>query len=251
MELGLRLMVAAAMLAGVACDGSPTTPGPGAQPETLTLRLETAHFRVWADRAAAATLSEIADRLEAELPRVSTDFGVTAMPLTTVEVWTDRESFYLDMQASIGRRVDGATGYVVGATNVTILQGVNDAARAAHEQVHCVSLRLNSTIGNNPRWLWETVALYENGDFVDPRTLAYLRAGNYPTLAQLSGDYSATVQIYEVGYLLGEFVVASWGKDGLARLIQTNGDLPRVCGVTAQEFEQRWASFVREKYFWG
>jgi hypothetical protein len=95
------------------------------------------------------------------------------------------------------------------------------------------------------------VALYENGDFVDPRTLAYLRAGNYPTLAQLTADYSATVRVYEVGYLLGEFIVASWGRDGLIRLIQSNGDLPRVCGVTAQEFEQRWASFVRGKYFGG
>jgi hypothetical protein len=41
-ELGLRLMVAAAMLSGSACDRPPTTPGPSAQPESLTLKLETA-----------------------------------------------------------------------------------------------------------------------------------------------------------------------------------------------------------------
>ena len=47
------------------------------------------------------------------------------MPLvrvvTTVEVWTDRESYYADMVASVGRRYDGSTGYIVGPTNVTIL----------------------------------------------------------------------------------------------------------------------------------
>jgi len=65
----------------------------------------------------------------------------------------------------------------------------------------------------------------------------------------LGGDYSATAQIYEVGYLLGGLIVAAWGRDGLVRSIQANGGLPCVCGITTPEFEQRWASFVRGKYF--
>jgi hypothetical protein len=110
-------------------------------------------------------------------------------------------------------------------------------------------LTVNPGIGNNPRWLWETVALYENGERVDPRTLAYLVAGDYPTLAQLDGDYSATRQIYEVGFLIGEFIVATWGRDGLVRLVAANGDIPRTCGVAVEEFERRWAAFVRQTYF--
>jgi hypothetical protein len=241
--------IAAGAMTGSACGGSETTSSPSASGEVLSLKLESAHFRVWADRAAPSTLREIADRLEAELPRVSADLGVTAMPTTTVEVWTDRESFYADMLASIGRRYEGATGYVVGASNVTILSGSNPAGEASHELIHCVSLRLNPGIGNNPRWLWETVALYENGERVDPRTLAYLVAGDYPTLAQLDGDYSATRQIYEVGFLIGEFIVATWGRDGLVRLVAANGDIPRTCGVAVEEFERRWAAFVRQTYF--
>jgi len=53
-----------------------------------------------ADRALPSTLRDVADTLEAALPRISADLGVTAMPTTTVEVWTDRESFYADMAAT-------------------------------------------------------------------------------------------------------------------------------------------------------
>ena len=242
-------LLAAGLLTGPACGRSGTASSPSASGEVLSLKLETAHFRVWADRALPSTLRDVADTLEAALPRISVDLGVTAMPTTTVEVWTDRESFYADMAATLGRRYEGATGYVAGATNITILAGANPASAASHELAHCASLRANPSLGNNPRWLWETVALYENGDFVDPRTLTYLVAGNYPTLAQLDGDYSSTRQIYEVGFLIGEFVVAAWGKDGLVRLIAVNGDVMRAFGAAVSEFEQRWADFVRQKYF--
>ena len=45
-----------------------------------------------------------------------------------------------------------------------------------HEFAHCASMRVNPAIANNPRWLWETVALYEAGQIVDPRTLPYMTA---------------------------------------------------------------------------
>jgi hypothetical protein len=246
----LAIAVWAAAAAAVACGtstGATPTPTPA---EVLTLRLQTAHFRVWAGQAAADTLSAIADQLEREFPRLSADLGVADLPVTTVEVWTDRESYYADMVATIGRRYDGSTGYVAGATNVTILDGANAPGRATHELAHCVSLRVNPTIGNNPRWLWETVALYENGERVDPRTLASMQGGAYPTLEQLNSDFSAGRQIYDVGYLLGEFIVATWGRDGLVRLIQANGDTARTFGLTPSEFEQQWVGFVWARYPW-
>jgi len=247
MRFALALATCAA-LAPCACGGDQPGAGPSASREVLSLRLETAHFKVWAGRAAPATLSRVADRLEAELPRISADLGVSVFPATTVEVWSDSESFYADMAVTIGQRYDGATGYVHGPTSLTILDGSNADGRATHELAHCVSLRVNSTIGNNPRWLWETVAVYENGEFVDPRTLAYMKNGNSPTLAQLNSDYSGGRQVYETGYVLGEFIVTTWGRSGLVGLVQANGDVERVCGLTVAQFEQRWAAFVADKY---
>ena len=35
---------------------------------------------------------------------------------------------------------------------------------AVHEFAHGVSLHVNPRFGNNPRWLWEAVAIYEQAD---------------------------------------------------------------------------------------
>ena len=84
---------------------------------------------------------------------------------------------------------------------------------------------MNPTFANQPRWLWESVALFENGELVDPRTIPYLAQGRFPTLGQLDADPNASRQVYEVGYLIGEFVVARAGRAGLLRLIRANGDV--------------------------
>ena len=74
---------------------------------------------------------------------------------------------------------------------------------------------MNPRFANNPRWFWETVALYENGEFVDPRSLDYVVRGAFPTLQQLNVDPNGGTQIYQLGYVLGEFIVVAVGPRGL------------------------------------
>ena len=75
-----------------------------------------------------------------------------------------------------------------------------------------------------------------------------MRTGHYPSLADLDAVYGASRQVYDVGYVLGEFTVQTWGMDGLIRLAQANGDLPGALGVTAAEFESGWHAFLHVKY---
>ena len=107
---------------------------------------------------------------------------------------------------------------------------------------------MNPTFGNNPRWLWESVALFENGEFVDPRTLGYMVQGRYPTLAALDADPSASRQVYEVGYVIAEFIVARAGRDGLRALVRAHGQLPTIGFRAPSEFEAAWAAWVRDRY---
>ena len=58
----------------------------------------------------------------------------------------------------------------------------------------------------------------------------------------------AARQIYQLGYVLGEFIVSRWGRDAFLRLIETNADLQGVLGVSAAEFEAAWQSYVRQRY---
>jgi len=117
-----------------------------------------------------------------------------------------------------------------------------------HEFCHAVSLSVSSTFANNPRWLWETVALYENGELVPPRTLDYLVRGAYPSLADLNADPNAGRQIYELGYVIGEFIVAHWGRAGLLDLIRAHGDVNAVFGRTPAAFEMEMYAWIRTKY---
>jgi hypothetical protein len=47
---------------------------------------------------------------------------------------------------------------------------------------------------------------------VQPRALNYMVRGAYPSLTQLNADPNAGRQIYELGYVIGEFIIARWGR---------------------------------------
>jgi hypothetical protein len=162
-------------------------------------------------------------------------------------VWSDEASFLAEMERFFGRRYN-ATGYVTGPTVLRVLAVSQVVRNATHEMSHAISLRVNPTFGNRPRWLWESVALFENDELVDPRSISYLAQGRFPTLSDLDADPNASRQVYEVGYLLGEFIVSRWGRPAFLRLIQTNADVPATLGLSVQAFEEAWYEWVRQRY---
>lgn len=234
-----------AVASAIACGGSVNTPT--AVSEMLELRIQTDHFRIFAGTAPNAAVQAAADRLEAEYPRIVTGFGLSGLPVITVRIWQDETTYFNELTRYFGVRYQAA-GYITGPAELRVLAVANLSINVVHEFVHAASMSLNPSFANNPRWLWETVALYENGELVDPRRVDYLVRGTFPTLQQLNADPNAGRQVYEVGYLLGEFIVSTWGRPAYLRLIQANADLPGVLGVSTAEFESAWQSYVRQRY---
>jgi len=106
-----------------------------------------------------------------------------------------------------------------------------------------------SRVREQPPLALGTVALYENREFVNPRTLSYLANGaTFPTLAQLNADPNSSQRVYDLGYVLGEFIVARVGQPGLLDLIRRNGDIVAVMGLNDAAFESAFAEFVRARY---
>lgn len=188
-----------------------------------------------------------AGRLELEYPRVTAGLGLASLPIITVTIWQDETAYFDALTRYFGVRY-AASGYITGPAELRLLAGPNLAATAVHEFVHAATLSLNPSFANNPRWLWEAVALYENGEFVHPRTIPSLAGGAFPTLQQLNADPNAGRQIYDVGYLLGEFIVSTWNRDAYLQLIRANGNLTAVLGVSPAEFESAWRAFVQRRY---
>lgn len=241
-----RLLPLAVVVLTIGCGGDSVT-GPSAVSEPLTLRVQTAHFQVFGGSTPEATLRAAADRLEVEYSRILSDLGVPSHPTVSVRVWHDATSYYNELTRYFGTRYQ-ATGYITGPVELRLLDGSNLNINVVHEFIHAVSLDVNARFGNNPRWFWETVALYENGEFVDPRMLDYVRRGDFPTLQQLNVDVNGGTQIYQLGYVLGEFIVTRYGRAAFVRLIETNADLQAVLGLTTAEFEAAWQSYVRQTY---
>jgi hypothetical protein len=239
------IVMSVAMLS--ACGGSRTPAAPTTVAESLELRLETTHFRILAGTTPAATLRAAADRLEAEYPRILSELSLGSLPVITVRVWQDEATYFNELTRYFGVRYQ-ASGYITGPTELRVLAVANLPVNVVHEFIHAASMAVNPQIANNPRWFWETVALYENGELVDPRRVEFLVRGAFPTLQQMNVDPNGGTQIYQVGYVLGEFIVQRWGRAAFLQLIQTNADLPGVLGVSAAEFEAAWQSYVRQRY---
>jgi hypothetical protein len=172
----------------------------------------------------------------------------------TVTLYPDQESFRTAVVPLVGSVPSFASGLVSGPAAIHVLSPSltsrwsysEGLVAIVHEFAHCVSLNLNPAIANNPRWLWETVALYEAEQIVDPRTLPYMTAHQPPTLAQLNNIQDTS--IYEVGGLIGEFIVETWGREALRDLVSTSGALESVVGLDETEFVSRWFDHVRSRY---
>jgi hypothetical protein len=241
-----HIALALGAIFAASCGGG-TASSPSAVSENLELRVQTAHFRVLAGSAPDAAVRAAADRLEAEYARILGELNVPSHPVVTVRIWQDEATYFNELTRYFGTRYPAA-GYITGPTELRVLAVTNLNVNVVHEFVHAVSLGINARFGNNPRWLWEAVALYENGEFVDPRTLDYIVRGHFPTLQQLSVDINSGTQVYQLGYLLGDFIVSRYGRPAWLRLIETSADLRGVLGLSDSEFEAAFQSYVRQRY---
>jgi hypothetical protein len=115
-----------------------------------------------------------------------------------------------------------------------------------HEFAHCVSLKINGTINNNPRWLWEAVALYEANFPWDPRMLPYLVNQEPPSLTEL--NELSNPNLYEVGYFIAQFISETYGASALKSLINNNGNLKDTLHMNEDEFAKQWFALVKKKY---
>lgn len=209
-----------------------------------------AHFEfILYDGLNTADILSTSTALDDNYQRILDDLQVTGMPKITIKIWADYNHFLDDMENDIGTRYTGATGYIFGPTESRLYFNDQVAVAAVHEFAHLVSMQVNISISNNPRWLWEAVALYENNEFIHPSTLPYMVSGDYPTLAELNTDYNnSNHRIYQVGYLLLEYIVTNWGMDTVIGLIQNNGNLSASLGLTNSEFESGWYQYLETTY---
>lgn len=226
------------------------------EPISVESRLEwtSEHFTFRYPPIDRATISDTSVRLEAQRERVLQNMAVDTMPRVVVTFYADHAALEAATVAAAGVVPPWAYGLVTAEDQIHCMSpnlaewGPYDARMSdlTHEFAHAVTLRLNARAANRPRWLWESVALYEAGQFVNPRGLGYLQTAGSPSLAALN-DVS-DLRIYQLGFTIAEFIVSAWGRESLRLLIMNNGDIPTALGVPAAVFESRWGAFLQTRY---
>lgn len=237
-------------LSAVACGGAPSTPSPMSE---ATTSFASTHFVFHYTSVDAGNISTTAAGLERHYARILDELGADAMPQVHVTLYADHAALVAATQAVAGVVPSWAAGLVTARDQIHLMSpnlpmwGPYDRAvtNLVHEFAHCVSLQINGGIANNPRWLWESVAQYGARQFVDPRSLPYMTAHQPPTFLSLGSI--ANTAVYDMGYLVGEFIVERWSRDALRELIVRNGDTSAI-GLSLADFERQWFSFVRDRY---
>jgi hypothetical protein len=213
-----------------------------------------AHFVFQYTSLDAGNVATIASAVESQYDRILSDLGADRMPSVTVTLYLDHAVMVAATQAVAGPIPASASGLVTGESQIHLMSPNSPAwgpfdrmvSNLVHEFAHCVSLHVNPRFANNPRWLWESVAIYESRQSVDLRTVGYMTALTPPPFTTLNAFDNG--RVYEVGYSIGEFLVARWGARALIDLIAANGDTARVLGIPLADFEHDWFAFVRERY---
>jgi hypothetical protein len=209
----------------------------------------TSHFRFLYTVLDEKNITQIADSLEAAYPRITSDLQSGELPLVTVHFYENQEGLkkiFPDIPVwAIGQAISVSEIHMVSPNNPkqdyqTMIRNVK------HEFAHCVSLKINPTIANNPRWLWESVALYEGNLPWDSHMLPYLANHQPPTLEELNDINNP--KIYQVGYFISQYIVETFGAGKLRSLIENNGDLKRSLNKNEKEFTEQWFAFVKNKY---
>ena len=196
--------------------------------------------------------SNIEDKLNHISNQLFVKYGVPKEEDTIkVHVWRNYEQFLVDQERFTGTQFPGSSGYILSPTEIALLYNDNMIEAAEHEYAHASSLAISNELGHSSRWLWEAFAIYESDEFYHPKDLAYLRQGRFPSIAELNGkfDGEGANRIYEVGFLISEFVVEHWSSEKYLELVQEAGNIEKTLDVSISDFEKLWQEFVKEKYF--
>jgi hypothetical protein len=211
------------------------------------------HFKIFYTKLDDKNIKEIADSVENNYTRIITNLQSQELPIVSIHFYTDSASFREGVKRWVRNPPVWMQGITLGDSAIHMIspdvptEDYQTMIRnTIHEFAHCVSRHINKTINNKPRWLWESIAIYESNQTSDPRRLSYLVNQKPPALSELNS--LSSTDIYDVGYFIAEYLVEIKGNDVLNTLIKNNGNIQQTLNMDDEEFTKQWFAFVKKKY---
>jgi hypothetical protein len=214
----------------------------------LTRKKLTDHFSFLYSDMDSISVDLIASRLERSYHKILTDFKMKSIPVTIVRVYPSVKAFheginFPDAPPNILATAFGKSDIRMPSPNsVGSGDSLNLINNIAHEFTHCVHLNIDYA-PNNPRWLWEGVAMFEADWFINPKEIDVIKNRQFPSLISLSNGLE-----YELGYVIIEAIKDIWGFDAVIDLIKKRGDVPSVLQLSQEQFEEKIYAHIYKKY---
>ena len=206
------------------------------------------------DGTSPAIIPSIYNELLLKQAPLMKSFGLDSIPVITVRVWQSQKAYLDEQERSIGQRYAFSTGYIEPKSNeIRLLYFGGEIQRTAlHEFVHLLTLQINPNFANNPRWLWEAVAIYKSEDYWFHMNNRSAIKGRFDGLVQdLYNKPNSSSAVYELGYTVGEFIERSWGEGAFVDLIKSNGDPSQLTDQPIESLFYDWEQFVKTTYLSG
>lgn len=213
----------------------------------LTVKKSTEHFAFLYSNIDNGTIDSIAARLENNYHKITADFRVKKLPVVTVRIYPDLTSFHQSINAAGAPADLMATAFgkddfrmvspnATGIDSILLIQGVT------HEFTHVVHLNVDYS-PNNPRWLWEGMAMFEANMFYDPSQFPGFKDKKFPPLSTLGGGME-----YMLGYVIIEAIKDTWGFEKVIELIKKQGNVESVLKIDQKKFEEMVYERIFNKY---
>lgn len=213
----------------------------------LTLRKSSAHFRFLYSEMDSLIINTIVQKLEADYKKILGDFKLKKLPVTHVRIYPDRAAFHQGINfpnapAEVLATAFGKDDFRMVSPNAADIDSVMLMKGVTHEFTHCVHLNIDYS-PNNPRWLWEGVAMYEASWFFEPAEFDFIKKKEFPPLASLGNGME-----YMLGYVIIEAIKEIWGFDTVIGLIRKRGDVRAVLQIDQKLFEEKIYDHIYKKY---
>jgi metallo-beta-lactamase class B len=210
----------------------------------LTQKKRINHFEFWYSDIDKANIDSLSFHLESKYEKILKDLKLTGLPITRVKIYPDLESFHYainqpDAPAEVLATAFGKDEFRM----VSPTKGGDELMQfIAHEFTHCVHLNIDYA-PNNPRWLWEGLAMYESGWIMDPTQIDAVKNKQFPALESLGNGME-----YMLGYVIIEAIKDLWGSDALISLIKNRGNTEKAVGLNQKDFEAKVFDRIYRKY---
>jgi hypothetical protein len=210
----------------------------------LTEKKSSPHFYCHYSIVDSLSVDSVLYHLEKGYHRILADLKVDKIATITVKVYPDFKSFHRSI--NLPQAPDDLKATAFGKEEIRMVSPTKGGEELmkfiSHEFTHCVHLNMDYS-PNNPRWLWEGLAMYESSWFMDPKELPEIKSRNFPKLQDLANGYE-----YILGYVIIEAIKDTWGFEKVIELVKNRGNTEKVVGLPLDQFEVKVFDQIYKKY---